>query len=99
MTSSTILRRRSLRTLALAGTSTLAAMLLAETASAGELTWDGSSGSDWANPANWSPESVPTAADEVVVPAGPTGAGVDPSPVIDNVAAEAKGVEILGTCG
>jgi hypothetical protein len=96
MARSTTPRHRNLRALALAGTSTIAVMLSPGTASADELTWDGSSGSDWTNPANWTPRSVPTAADEVVVPAGPTGAAVDPGPVIDNVAAEANGIEIRG---
>ena len=52
--------------------STLAAVALAlvapSAASAATVTFDGSSGTDWHNAANWDTNTVPTAADDVVIP-------------------------------
>lgn len=52
----------------------VAAMLLwitAPSALAQTHTWTGGAGTtDWHNPMNWSPMSVPTAASQVLIPAG-----------------------------
>jgi len=39
------------------------------TTSAGLKVWDGSDGTQWGDPANWTPAGVPTATDDVYIPA------------------------------
>ena len=40
---------------------------------AGDITWTGSTSTDWDVATNWTPEVVPTAALDVLIPSVPTG--------------------------
>ena len=43
-------------------------LLLASFISNAQITWDGSSSTDWNTTANWSTNSVPTSSDDVIIP-------------------------------
>src|ERR1039458_5109904 len=51
----------------------IASLMLAlgsNTVRSADLTWTGSASTDWNNPANWTPQQVPTASDHVVINSG-----------------------------
>jgi trimeric autotransporter adhesin len=45
----------------------LLALIFSQNLFAATITWNGDVSNDWANAANWSPASVPTAADDVFI--------------------------------
>lgn len=52
------------------------------------LTWTGAFDNEWADPSNWSPGAVPTAADNVIIPT----AGVSNEPIIGAASADNRAV-------
>ena len=47
-----------------------AGLAISLSAMAADLTWTGSISSDWNDPANWTPQQVPTAIDHVIINTG-----------------------------
>src|SRR5687767_10819885 len=90
-------QHRTLRALALAGTSALGLMLAAGEARAGEVFWVGDAlkedpvtgadvpDEDWTNPDNWTPKAVPTGDDDVQISDASSSGGVNP--VLDGASA------------
>jgi len=73
----------------------LTALLLCAHAGADTVTWTGTAGGDnWSTPGNWSTESVPTAADDVVIPSGTTPVFITVNDVTVNSLTNDRRVEI-----